>query len=223
MIIRAISIIVLGIFVCVFSITDSGVSPGQPAYAGGEGGNNATKPKSENKAKPAKETDKAKQKRIKEGLALVEKLKDHIEKNAKDNKLRNIATDINQLRYLQQSLDRAYALLDGTKQRNTPNDINKMLNQMSRSKDKALKFYAQNTKRGINTHREMWDAQDIGRLYDQALTSGSELDKIDLKIKYERAVDEYHAAARKIPVELRHAVFQPMPDIPKGTRPKTFK
>ncbi|MFK7941116.1 MAG: hypothetical protein AB8B82_17180, partial [Roseovarius sp.] len=161
--------------------------------------------------------------RIKKGLALVEKLKQHLHSHAKKNGLGDIVSDINELRYLQQNLDKAYALLDGAPERNKPNEVTRMLNKMARSKDAKLKENAKNTRRGIKTHRKLSQAQDVGRAYDQALTSGTPTEQTNLKVQYERAVDAYHAAARSMPVELRHFVFQPLPDIPKGNRPKTFK
>jgi hypothetical protein len=97
---RILFLILMSVSFSVFSLTDLALTPGSPAFAGGEGGNNASKPQKEKKASKPKETEAQKKKRIKDGLTLVKSLEQDLLKAAKKDKLRKVMSDPNGLRYL---------------------------------------------------------------------------------------------------------------------------
>lgn len=216
-------------FSCICLLMISGASDGSgiltPAYAGGEGGNNAHKEKPENQSKPKKKSkaDKAAEAEIAKARKQIQKMIEDIHKAAKKTDLKQIATDLNEIRILQQTLDHSSDALDGTKYRNEPNDLLQALRGYARQKkNKTLSFYAQNIIRAMRAHRVMWEAQNIGHELQKAEANSDPVKTPLLQDEYKEARKEFHRLARKIPEPLRSRIFQPLPAEPLGKQPANF-
>jgi len=207
------------------SVASDGLGILTPAYAGGEGGNNANKEQPEAQSKPKKKSkaDKTREAEIAKARKHLRDVIETIHKEAKKTDLKKIAVDLNEIRILQQTMDYSSDALDGTKYRNEPNDLLKTLRDYARQKkNKTLSFYAQNIIRAMRAHRVMWEAQNIGHELQKAEANSDPVKTPLLQDEYKEARKEFHRLARKIPEPLRSRIFQPLPAEPLGKQPANF-
>ena len=211
--IRILCLITICVLFSFFSLSSTGLSPGGMVFAGGDGGNNASKPKKETKQKNSKSKEqKAREKAIRGSLRAIDLTIASLEKAAKNNNLRRILNSSRRVTSMRAGIDTMYAELDGTEHENKPQKVYDKLNEYARQKDnKELKANARNLIIAIAADRHFGAALEARQGYKDAMKKGDVKAAINHRVDYDNAREDFHREADRLPRETRNKLFFKLP------------
>ena len=214
---------ILCLFMCMFvfsfvTVTDRGLAPGQPVFAGGKDpvktdtNSTKTKPSKDKSSKKKSKKELEREKEIRGSLRAIELTLNGLDRAAKNNKLRAFLRSLSRLTSLQVGIDTMYAELDGTKHENKPQAIYDKLNGFARQKaDPELRENARNLLQAIAASRYFGRALAAREAYKKAKKAQDYNEMADQQNEYEDARGDFHRKADKLPRDIRNKLFFKLP------------
>lgn len=145
----------------------------------------------------------------------VKRVQDDLHRQARRDNLDELSTNIKSVRSLQRKIDKTFAKLSETSNRNEPNKIFLQLSKYGNYKaNPTLSTNARIVSTAIATVRLLDRALAIQKNCIEAKKSGDDIARINCEQKYKAARSEYHRKARKLKKDVREKLFDPLPKSP---------